>query len=514
MDEIFELKLRIFSGIHAIIDRALYLEQAVEGLIGVLAQVVPQSTTAVILKDGEMHYFVTPQPDDSRGETERRVRRLYKTGFDMVFSIPQPFVVIGDDNPKPLFLDRKALHSIEKEQVRLFGCPIVVGDEVLGAIMADRIFGDQVPVFEDVQFLSILASFIAQVFSLASQAKRREEALAKENLILRAKISEEHLGLICQGKSDAARRLEAEIRKAAPAGVPVLLCGEPGTGKSSIARIVHELSDRARFPFVKVNCSLPEDLLEKELFDREKGYLSRGAEQRLTAFDKAAGGTVLLDDVGNLSLPQQAKLLDILDGLHPMGAGVERPTGIDVRLVAVAGTDLFDAASAGSLRKDLLNRLGTLLIHVPSIRERKEDVPFLIRHFLATASREQGKRVQLSGRVFKMLCEYDWPGNIAELKNAVIRLVIMADGSEIAAEDFDTVLYSKRPVLGSTGVIRTLSRLDQIERKEVSAALERNRWIRRKAANDLGLTFRQMNYRVKKFGLDTLIRENRARNRD
>jgi len=381
--------------------------------------------------------------------------------------------------------------------------------------MTDRLFGDQVPISEDVGFLSVLASFIAQVFSLESQAKRREETLAKENFVLRAKIFEEHLGLICLGRSEAAGRLESEIRKAAPTEAPVLLWGEPGTGRSTIARIIHELSGRRPFSLVKILCSLPEDLLGKDLFGSEKGFLNSGGEDRATAFDRAAGGTMLLDDIGDLPVPHQTKLLDILDSLHPMEVGVKRPKGMDVRLIAVAGVDIFDAASKGSFRKDLLKRLGTLVIHVPSISERKEDIPFLLRHFLASACREQGRKVQLSGRVFKMLCEHDWPGNIAEIKNTMIRLVIMADGSEIEADDLASIFDPKRSGnAGSAEGIRALSRLDQIERKEVSAALERNRWIRRKAANDLGLTFRQMNYRVKKFGLDTLIRENRTRTRD
>jgi Nif-specific regulatory protein len=513
MDEISEVKLGIFSGMHGIIDRALYLEQAIEDLIGVLSQAVPLATAAVVLKDAEVRYFATPSLDVSKDDMEQRMRSLCKSGLNMVSRIPQPFVLVGD-NPMPLFLDRKAMNAIQKKQVSLFGCPIVFGDEVLGAILADRIFGDQVPAFEDVQFLSVLASFIAQLYSLEFQARRREEALARENLALRAKISEEHLGLICMGKSDAARKLESEIRKAAPSGAPVLLWGEPGTGKSSIGQIIHELSGRARFPFVKIHCSLPEDLLERDLFGPEK-FLNSGANKSATAFDSAAGGTVLLDDISDLSTPHQVKLLDVLDSLHPMGAGAAGPKGINVRLIAAARADLFEAVSTGSFRKDLLNRLGTLLIHVPSIQERKEDIPFLIRHFLANACRERGRKVQLSGRVFKSLCEHDWPGNISEIKNAIIRLVIMTDGPEIQAEDLAPIFDPKRlRCPGSAEGIRKLSRLDQIERKEVSAALERNRWIRRKAARDLGLTFRQMNYRVKKFGLDSLIRENRTRMRD
>ena len=444
MDNICELKLSIFSGMHRIMDRALYLQQAVEGLIGVLAQVVPLSTAAVVLKSTEVRYFLSPASIGSDGDTQQSMRNLYKTGFDLVFRVPQPFVVLGD-NPRPLLLERKTLHSIQKEQVRLCGCPVMLGEEVLGAIMVDRLFGDEVPLFEDVQFLSILASFIAQVFSLESQARRREEALATENLSLRAQLSEEHLGLICMGRSDAARRLESEIRKAAPAEAPVMLLGEPGTGKSSIAQIIHELSGRTAFPFVKLHCLLPEDLLEKELFGSSaKSFLSDRLDCGLTAFDRSAGGTLLLDEVGELSIHHQIKLLDMLDRVRPNGGAAARPKGLDVRLIAAAGADLPEAASKGSFRKDLMNRLGTLLIRVPSIRERKEDLPFLIKHFLDSICMEQGKKVHLSRKVFKDLIEHDWPGNMDEIKNTVIRLVIMADGAEVEPGDLASVFDPKR----------------------------------------------------------------------
>jgi len=519
MDNLCELKLSIISLIHRIIDRALYPEQAIDGLLRILSQAVPESTAAVIISSSaEVRFFFTPSRDDSSTGTEQRIRSLYKTGFDLVFRIPQPFVVL-QDSPRPLFLDRKALHSIQKEQVRLFCSPVILVDEVVGAIMVDRFFGDEVPLVEEVQFLSILASFIAQVLGLESQVKRREEALVRENLALRAKVSEEHLGLVCLGKSEAARKLGAEIRKAAPTEASVLIWGEPGTGKSSIAQIFHELSGRAPFPFVKVHCSLPEDLLEKELFGSGKDFLNGGIDELhapRSAFDKAAGGTLLLDEAGDLSTAHQVKLLDILDRLQAGSFGVARPKGPDVRLVTVSSVNLFEAAATGSFRKDLLNRLSTLLIHVPSVRERKDDIPFLIGHFLEHASSEQGRKAHLSAQVLKKLCEYDWPGNIAEIKNTVIRLVSMADSAEIEAEDLASILDPK-PATGSGAAsleaLSAWSRLDEIERKEVSAALERNRWIRRRAADDLGLTFRQMNYRVKKFGLDALIREHRTRTR-
>jgi Nif-specific regulatory protein len=516
MDNLCELKFNIVSVMHRVIDRALYLEQAIDSLLGVLSQAVPHSAAAVIISDSdEVRFFFTPSRDDSDTDTKQRIRTLYKTGIDVVFRIPQPFVVLRA-NPRPLFLDRKSIHSIQKEQVRLLGSPVILFDEVVGAIMVECLFPDRVPLVEDVQLLSMLASFVAQVLSLESQVKRREEALVKENLALRAKISEEHLGLVCLGKSEAGRKLEAEIRKAAPTEAPVLIWGEPGTGKSSVAQLIHELSGRSSFPFVKVHCSLPEDLLEKELFGNGNGFLNGGIDEHhapRTVFDKASGGTLVLDEIGDLSPAHQVKLLDILDRLQVGGFGIARPKGTDVRLVAVSSANLSETAS---FRKDLLNRLGALVIHVPSMRERKEDIPLLIGHFLAHGCREQGRKVQLSAYVLKKLCEHEWSGNIAEIKNTVIRLVIMADGAEIEAEDLASVLDPKRTASsGATDLdeISAWSRLDEIERKEVSAALQRNKWIRRRAADDLGLTFRQMNYRVKKFGLDGLIKENRARSR-
>jgi len=517
MDNLCELKLSIISLIHRVIERAIYPEQAIDGLLRVLSQGVPESTAAIIISSSaEVRFFFTPSRDDSSADTERRVRSLYKTGFDLVFRIPQPFVVL-QDSPRPLFLDRKALHSVKKEQVRLFGSPVILGDEVVGAIMVDRFFGDRVPLAEDVQFLSILASFIAQVLNLESQVKRREEALVRENLALRAKISEEHLGSVCLGKSAAARKLEAEIRKTAPTEASVLIWGEPGTGKSSIAQIIHELSGRASFPFVKVHCSLPEDMLEKELFGNGQAFLNGSIDELhapRSAFDKAAGGTLLVDEAGDLSTAHQVKLLDFLDRSQAGSFGATRPKGADVRLVTISSVNLFEAAASGSFRKDLLNRLGTLLIHVPSVRERKDDIPFLIGYFVDHACREQGRKVQLSAQVLKKLCEYDWPGNIAEIKNTVIRMVSMAAGAEIEAEGLASILEpapATAPGAARLEAISAWSRLDEIERKEVSAALERNRWIRRRAADDLGLTFRQMNYRVKKFGLEALIREHRTR---
>jgi Nif-specific regulatory protein len=514
MDSLFELKLRVFSAIHRLIELVPDKERTVENLLGVLLQAVPQ-LAAVVTNGGspEVRFFFGPSLDS---EKQQRIRSLYKSEFDAVCRMPRPFVVLPD-NPKPMFIDRKTLYCIQREQMCLLGLPIVMGGEVTGALIVDRFFRDQVSLVENVRLLSMLASFLAQAFSFKSRAGSPERAFAEEDRNSGPNMPEERIDLVCLGKSAAGRKLGAAVRKVAPTGAPVLITGEQGTGRRSIARFIHELSGRAPYPFERVHCSLPEDLLKRELFGSEDGFLSGDIDLYApSAFQRAAGGTLALIDIGDLSAALQVELLDFLERVQTGFFGAASLGRTDVRLIAVSSVDLFEAARKGVFMRDLLNRLGALAVNVPSLRERKEDVPFFIRHFFDLACRELGRKTQLSSQAFKKLCEYDWPGNLEEIRNSVFRLAAMAEGAEVEAEDFTPALEQKAQAgFGAEDLenAASWSRLDEIERNELSAALARNRWIRRKAANDLGLTFRQMNYRVKKFGLDELIKEHRLAGR-
>jgi len=504
-----ELKLEVLSGISRIIGRALHLEHAIEDILGILSDTLSTKTAAVMLKGKELNHFIFPSFD--RGDSDLRIdiRGLFKSGMDLVFRLAQPFALLSDQK-KPLFLDRKTLHSIPKDRIRLFGAPIILGENVIGIITVHRIFDDKVPLDEDIRFLSTIADLIAQIVSLGYHAKRREELLVQENMVLRAKISEEHLSSACLGKSSAMRRLEEKIRKVASSRAPVLLWGESGVGKTYISRIVHELGARASQPFVVAHCSLPEDLLEQELFGG-MSPLPGALDSKQSLLEKANGGTLYLDEVGDLSSSHQIKILEFLEQSESRKfCGTSKC--LDVRLMASTTRNLAEAVSGGGFRKDLLHKLNVLPIHVPPLRERKEDIPLLIGHFLEKACREHALEPRITAQALKRLSEYEWPGNLHEMRNSIIRLVIMANGGEIKVDDLPIVFSSAYPADGKPRVdIASMSRLDEMERKEVSAALERNKWVQRKAANDLGLTFRQLNYRVKKFGLERLINENRSR---
>jgi Nif-specific regulatory protein len=502
-----ELKFTILSGIYGIIGRALHLEHAIEDIIGTLAQSLPISTAAVILKHREFDHFIC----NVNKESQVDMQRLCRTVQNLVFRVALPFAVLHGDR-RPVFLDSKTLRVIRKEQLRILGAPIFLGGAVVGAVVVDRLFGDWATLEEDVEFLSIIANLIAQVATVAVHARRREVALTEEIASLRARLSNKSIAEVCPGTSKRIKKLEEAIRKSAATDASIMLCGEPGSGKAYIAGIIHELSGRMLQPFVTVSCSLPEDILDQELFGGKEALHG----EKKTLFEKAKGGSLFVEEVGDLSLPLQAKMVEFIERSGSADFKVTGKRGANIRLIASTSRNLSDAVARGGFRRDLLDMLSVLLIEVPTIRERKEDVPFLIKRFLDEACEEHEKKLRLDTKALNKLCEYEWPGNIAQLRKTIIRLAIMAEGTEIKEEDIASIFrysYAGEALQAESGGQSTMSRLEEMERQELSTALERNRWIRRKAARELGLTFRQMNYRVKKFGLESLIKENSPRSR-
>ncbi len=249
------------------------------------------------------------------------------------------------------------------------------------------------------------------------------------------------------GKTPVMESLTNGIRKAAPAKSWVLITGENGTGKEFVAHNIHLLSNRAARPFVEVNCAaIPEELIESELFGHEKGAFTSAVARKKGKFDMADTGTVFLDEIGDMSLKTQAKILRILQeqSFERVG-GTERIT-VDVRVIAATNKDLKEQILKGSFREDLYYRLNVIPLHVPSLRERAGDIPLFIEHFLMEFSKETCREVPgISGDAMDMLLKYGWPGNVRELKNLIERLVIMTQTSEITPEDIPSYIKGARP---------------------------------------------------------------------
>jgi two-component system, NtrC family, response regulator AtoC len=306
------------------------------------------------------------------------------------------------------------------------------------------------------------------------------------------------------GTSQVISDAKALLQKVAtsPAST-VLLTGESGTGKDLAAKVLHYASDRAARPFMNITCSaLPEQILESELFGHERGAFTDARQQKRGLLESADGGTVFLDEIGEMAPSLQAKLLRFLEEKTFKRVGGVADIRVDVRVVAATNRQLEDEVKKGRFREDLYYRLNVLPIVLPPLRARAEDIPALVHYFVDSFNTEFRKRVHgVTDDAMRRLQTYGWPGNIRELRNAVERAMLLADGVELTADQFPVASAAPRLTEGvelpPTGV-----NLDQLERSLVVQALERSGWNQTKAATLLGLNRDQIRYRIEKFKLE------------
>lgn len=306
------------------------------------------------------------------------------------------------------------------------------------------------------------------------------------------------------GRSAAMRRVRDRVRRYASSRAPVLVQGESGTGKELVARLVHELSDRADGPFVAVDCgAISESLLESELFGHARGAFTGAAAERLGLFEAAHGGTLFLDEVANTTLAFQARLLRVLERREVRRVGCNRPRPVDVRVVAASNRDLAQAVSGGSFREDLLYRLDVLQVRLPPLRDRRADVPLLAGHLLAEIGERAGLEYALAPRALSALLAHSWPGNVRELANVLERAAAVAPADVIEVEDLPERFAE------AVGVARTepplpwlAAAMRDVERALLRERLDANGWNRTRTARELGITRRALFNKIARHGLD------------
>ncbi len=313
--------------------------------------------------------------------------------------------------------------------------------------------------------------------------------LLKENRQLRAVIEDRYRLENLLGKSPPMQVLFDLIRKVGPAGVPVLITGESGTGKDLVAKALHGQSPRAGNKFLSINCAaVPESLLESELFGHERGAFSGAVKARTGYFREADGGTLFLDEIGDMSPGQQAKLLHALESGEIIPVGSEKPVRVDVRLVAATNRDLEELARKGTFREDLLFRIDTVRLELPPLRERRDDIPLLAAHFLARVSLTTGVEApSLSAASMRCLLDHSWPGNVRELAHAIEHAVLVAVGEKIQPEDLPTRVCDEQTALTSMA-----SASDGTAFREARSAFERAYFsdILKRADGKMGLAAR------------------------
>lgn len=302
--------------------------------------------------------------------------------------------------------------------------------------------------------------------------KQAEERLRKENIALREEIDRSSLVDEIVGSSDVLRRVLAQVAKVAPADSTVLIVGESGTGKELVARAIHRRSRRAGGAFIAVNCAaIPQSLMASELFGHEKGAFTGAIERRIGRFESAEGGTIFLDEVGELSPETQVLLLRVLQEREFERVGSVKPIRADVRVVAATNRDLSSAISTGTFRQDLFYRLNVFPIHVPSLRERAADIPLLLEYFIQRFSQKAGKKIlRVSKETIRRFQEYDWPGNIRELQNVVERGVLLCDGETFDVDEAWLRRESPRP--HTVAAVPLVAALVEHEKELIESALD------------------------------------------
>jgi two-component system, NtrC family, response regulator AtoC len=329
-------------------------------------------------------------------------------------------------------------------------------------------------------------------------------ALRREVRALRASRSEPFGLSRIVGEAAAMRTLRALLQRIAssPAST-VLLTGESGTGKDLAAKVIHYNSERAARPFMNITCSaLPETLLESEFFGHERGAFTDARQQKTGLLESAEGGTVFLDEIGEMVPALQVKLLRFLEEKSFKRVGGSADIRVDVRVIAATNRDLEDAVSEGKFRADLYYRLNVMQVQLPALREHGSDIPLLVSFYIDQFNREFRKQVRgVSAEALDLLRGYSWPGNVRELRNAVERAMLLADGEWLEPAHFPIVV-SRRTTAGAYDLPDEGVSLEQVERNLVIQALTRTGWNHTKAAALLGLNRDQIRYRIEKFGLE------------
>src|SRR5687768_5655265 len=332
----------------------------------------------------------------------------------------------------------------------------------------------------------------------------RQRHLEAENLALRARVDAQHTMV---GDSPGMMKLREQVAMAAPTNGRVLIFGENGTGKELVARNIHQLSRRRTGPFVEVNCAaIPEDLIESELFGHVRGAFTGAVADRRGKFEAAHGGTIFLDEIADMSLKTQAKVLRVLQEQVMEAVGGSSRIKVDARVLAATNKDLTAEIRAGRFREDLYFRLNVVPIFVPSLRARQEDIPLLAEHFMAMLAREYGRRPKtFEADAIIALREYVWPGNVRELHNVVERLMIMVPGDRISSRDLsflDQTLTSGAPAPASMESSASLHEArDRFERDYILRALAGQQGNISRTAEVLGIERSNLYRKMRSFGI-------------
>mgnify|MGYP006292573211 CR=1 FL=1 len=446
-------ELSLLFEISRTLDRSLDLNEAIVPVLKLLKEHLGLLHGTVSLLNRQTG-MITVEAAHEVGENNR-LNAVYSPGEGITGRVVQSgeAVVIPDISTAPEFLDKTETHRKMEASHRVsFICvPVMTGKDIMGALSADRItelggaaveHSAQEGLEEDRRLLSIVASMIAQAVNLRRSIIEERRRLMDENSRLKHALEERFQPKNIIGTSAAMQEVFSLLAQVAASEATVLIRGESGTGKELIAHAIHYNSGRSEGPFVKVNCSaLPETVIESELFGHEKGAFTGAVQTRKGRFELADGGTIFLDEIGDLSTPLQVKLLRVLQEREFERVGGNRTQRVNVRVVTATNRNLEEMIERGEFREDLYYRLAVFPIHIPPLRERNSDITLLADHFAEKYSKKNGKRIyRISTPAIELLSSYHWPGNVRELENCIERAVLLSTDGVIHGQHLPPTL--------------------------------------------------------------------------
>ncbi len=412
-------------------------------------------------------------------------------------------IVVPDISKDPRFLHKTGLRmETDGKRIAFFCVPIKLEGKTIGAMSVDRqaAKGDD---FEDnVRLLNIIATMVAQAVKLNKLVQSERQKLSDENVRLRQELKTRFNIHNMIGTSNAIQQVYRLIEQVTGSTATVLIRGESGTGKDLVAHAIHYNSVRANKPFIKVNCTaLPDTLLESELFGHEKGAFTDAAERKLGRFERAQGGTIFLDEIGDFSLNLQIKLLRVIQFKEFERVGGTETIKTNVRIIVATNKNIEEQIKQGLFREDLYYRINVFPIYLPPLRERKDDIMLLADYFLEKFATENNKNIlRISTPAIEMLTRYHWPGNVRELENCIERAVLLCDGDVIRSEHLPPSLQmiNKAQPVAARSMVETI---ENLEKELIVDALKKSGGQQRRAAIELGITERMLGYKIKRYGI-------------
>ncbi|MDR1809108.1 MAG: sigma 54-interacting transcriptional regulator [Prevotella sp.] len=433
---------------------------------------------------------------------EEQKKGVYKIGEGIIGEVvqnEQP-IVINDITKSGKFLNKTGIKTKSNQTMAFLCVPIILKNEITGTLSIHKVHGGNTDFSSELKFLNIIGTLIGKNVSVRRKQIEELDELRKENIRLKTGRSSKPENIV--GNSSLMNDLYNLMERVAPTNSTVMIRGESGVGKELIAEAIHNASPRSKKPFVKVNCSaLPEALIESELFGHEKGAFTGANASHTGRFEMADGGTIFLDEIGDVPISIQVKLLRVIQQRQIERIGGNRTVDIDVRIITATNRNLEKMIQEGAFREDFYYRINVFPIYVPSLRERRADIPLLIDHFIDKINKRNGTKIKrITGGALDMLMLYSWPGNIRELENVIERAMILSSDNVIHSYNLPPTLqtgFSSDTI--DKGTLNNV--LEKVEKQMIIDALILTKGNVAKAATQLGITERMMGLRINKYEL-------------